>query len=178
MASKTPTWVWVVLGIVGFCVLAVALLIGGSIVMFRSHVHTELAEKQTAEQEFARERARFAGQQPLIELKKTSNDDDRMIVHHPPEAAERHTDLKAIKVLVYDNREGRLIHIDVPLWLWRMIPQDRRAGGRRRMTFGGGNVDFDFENGNLTLDDVERHGPGLVVDGVDSRGAQVLVWAE
>ena len=178
MASKTPTWVWVLLGIVGFFVLAGVGLIGGGILMVRSHIHTEFAEKQTAEQEFARQRARFAGQQALIELKKTSSDDDRMVVHHPPESAERHTDLKTIKVLVYDNRQGRLIHIDVPLWLWRMMPQNRGGSGRQRVRFGGGDVDFDFDNSNLTLEDVERHGPGLVVDGVDSRGAQVLVWAE
>jgi len=178
MASKTPTWVWVLLGIVGFFVLAGVGLIGGGILMVRSHIHTEFAEKQTAEQEFARQRARFAGQQALIELRKTSSDDDKMVVHHPPESAERHTDLKTIKVLVYDNREGRLIHIDVPLWLVRMMPQNRRGSGRQRVSFGGGDVDFDFDNSNLTLEDVERHGPGLVVDGVDSRGAQVLVWAE
>src|SRR5215831_13848601 len=152
MASKTPTWVWVVLGIVGFGVLSVVVLIGGSVVMVRRHVHTEFAEKQTADQEFARQRARFAGQQPLVELRKTANVDD--------------------------NREGRLIHIDVPLWLMRMMPASNGGTRGRRMTLRGNNLDFDFESGDLTLEDVERHGPGLVVDGVDSRGAQVLVWAE
>jgi hypothetical protein len=176
MASKTPTWVWVVLGIVGFCVLAVVALVGGSILMVRSHVHTEYAEKQTAEQEFARQRARFAGQQPLIELRKTVNEDDKMVVHRPPESAPRRTDLQTIRVLVYDNREGRLIHIDVPLWIARLVPSNRDRSGRGRVSFGS--ESFDFESGNLTLDDVERHGPGLVVDGIDSRGAQVLVWAE
>jgi len=48
MASKTPTWVWVLLGIVGFFVLAGVGLIGGGILMVRSHIHTEFAEKQTA----------------------------------------------------------------------------------------------------------------------------------
>jgi hypothetical protein len=177
MASKTPTWVWVVLGIVGFFVLACAVLIGGSILMVRRHVHTELAEKQTAEQEFARQRARFAGQQPLIELRKTIQDDDKMVFHRPPESAARRTDLQTIRVLVYDNHEGRLIHIDVPLWIMRLMPSNRGTRGRQ-MTLRGNGLDFDFNNGDLTLEDVERHGPGLVVDGIDSRGAQVLVWAE
>ena len=178
MASKTPTWVWVLLGIVGFFVLAGVGLIGGGILMVRSHIHTEFAEKQTAEQEFGRQRARFAGQEALIELRKTASDDDRMVVHHPPESAERHTDLKTIKVLVYDNRQGRLIHIDVPLWIMRMMPTSNRGTRGRQMTLRGDGVEFDFNNGDLTLDDVERHGTGLVVDGVDSRGAQILVWAE
>jgi hypothetical protein len=178
MASKTPTWVWVVLGIVGFFVLACAVLVGGGILMVRRHVHTEFAEKQTADQEFARQRARFAGQQPLVELRKTANDDDKMIVHRPAESAPRRTDLQTIRVLVYDSREGRLIHIDVPLWIMRMMPASNRGTRGRQMTLRGNGLDFDFNNGDLTLEDVERHGPGLVVDGVDSRGAQVLVWAE
>ena len=176
MASKTPTWVWVVLGIVGFLVLCVIALVGGGIYMVRSHVHTEIAEKQTAQLEFDRERARFAGQQPLVELKKGTGDDDHVTVHRPPETATRRTDLKTLKVLVYDNREGRLIHIDVPFWFMRLMPSNRNGSNRGRVSFG--NDSFDFDSSNLTLDDVERHGPGLVVDGIDSRGAQVLVWAE
>jgi hypothetical protein len=175
MASKTPTWVWVVLGIVGFFVLAGVGLVAGGVLMVRSHVHTEFAEKQTAEQEFARQRARFAGQQPLIELKKNASDDDKVVVHRPPESAERRTNLQTIRVLVYDNREGRLIHIDVPLWIWRLMPSNRGNSRRGRVSFGN---DFDFDASNLTLEDLERHGPGLVMDGIDSRGAQLLVWAE
>jgi hypothetical protein len=177
MASKTPTWVWVVLGIVGFLVLCVVALVGGGIYMVRSHVHTEIAEKQTAQQEFAKQRARFAGQQPLVELKKNLGDEDRVTVHRPPETAARRTDLQALRVLVYDNHEGRLIHIDVPLWFVRLLPQNRnRRSGRSTITWGDDN--FDFQSGDLSLDDIERHGPGLIVDGIDSRGAQVLVWAE
>jgi hypothetical protein len=178
MASKTPTWVWVVLGIVGFFVLACAGLVGGSILMVRRHVHTEFAEKQTADQEFARQRARFAGQQPLIELRKTVDEDQKMVFHRPPESAARRTDLQTIRVLVYDSHEGRLIHIDVPLWIMRLMPTSNRGTRGRQMTLRGNGLDFDFNNGDLTLEDVERHGPGLVVDGIDSRGAQVLVWAE
>lgn len=178
MASKTPTWVWVVLGIVGFFVLAGVGLVGGSILMVRRHIHTEFAEKQTADQEFARQRARFAGQQPLIELRKTVDEDQKMVFHRPPESAARRTDLQTIRVLVYDSHEGRLIHIDVPLWIMRLMPTSNRGTRGRQMTLKGNGLDFDFNNGDLTLEDVERHGPGLVVDGIDSRGAQVLVWAE
>jgi hypothetical protein len=178
MASKTPTWVWVVLGIVGFLVLCVVALVGGGIYMVRSHVHTEPAEKQTALQEFDRQRTRFGDQQPLVELKKNVRDDDRVVIHRPPDTATRRTDLQTIKVLVYDNREGRLIHIDVPLWIMRMLPQNRNRSGRGRSQITWGDDNFDFNAGDLSLEDIERHGPGLIVDGIDSRGAQVLVWAE
>jgi len=178
MASKTPTWVWVVLGIVGFLVLCVVAMVGGGIWMVRSHVHTETTEKQTALQEFDRQRGRFAGQQPLVELKKNVNDDDRIVVHRPPETATRRTDLQTIKVLVYDQHEGKLIHIDVPLWFVRLLPSNGNRSGRSRSSISWGDENFDFNSGNLSLDDIERHGPGVIVDGIDSRGAQVLVWAE
>jgi hypothetical protein len=176
VASKTPTWVWVLLGVVGFFVLAGIGLVAGGILMVRSHVHTEFAEKQAADQEFARQRARFAGQQPLVELKKNVDDDDKVVVHRPPESAARRTDLQTIRVLVYDNGQGRLIHIDIPLWIMRMMPSNRANSRRGRVSFG--NDSFDWGNGNLTLEDVERHGPGLLMDGIDSRGALLLVWAE
>jgi hypothetical protein len=44
------------------------------------------------------------------------------------------------------------------------------------MTFGDGTVEF--ESGDLTFEDIERNGPGLILDAVGERGAQVLVWAE
>jgi hypothetical protein len=31
---------------------------------------------------------------------------------------------------------------------------------------------------NLTLDDIERRGPGLILDQADRRGSHVLIWTE
>jgi len=177
MASKTPTWVWVVFGILGFCALIFIALVGGSIFMFRQHVHTDAVPKQTAQQEFDRQRNRFAGQRPLVQVTKTPDDNDNVVVHRPPASATRRADLQAIKALTYDERNGRLITIDVPVWLarWALSHQGGSAG-HRRMTFGDGTVEF--ESGDLTFDDIERNGPGLILDAVGERGAQVLVWAE
>jgi hypothetical protein len=176
MASKTPTWVWIVFGIFGFCALMLIAVVGGSIVMFRQHVHTEALPKQTALQQFERERNRFVGQQPLIQAATTGDDDRNVVVRRPPETAQRHT-VKAIRVLSYDERNGQLVTVDVPIWLARWALSRGEAGrGRRRMTFGDGTVDF--ESGDLSFEDIERNGPGLILDATDARGAQVLVWAE
>jgi len=176
MASKTPTWVWVVVGIFGAFVFVCVALIGGGIVYFRQHVHTETAPKQAVQQEFDQQRAQFAGQQPLVEIRRTDSNDSRVIVHKPPTTAERHTDLKAIRVLGYDPRENRLIRATIPVWLARWAFSNRSESGRRRVTISGDDIEFD--SGDLTFEDVERNGPGLVVDLIDPRGAQVLVWAE
>jgi hypothetical protein len=175
MASKTPTWVWVVFGIVGFVVLLCIAVVGGGIFMFRQHVHTEAVPKQTALQEFDKQRKRFAGQQPLIQVSKAEDTDSTVVVHRPPATVVRH-DLQAIRVLSYDERNGRIVTADVPIWLARWALRDRGGSGRGPVTFGNGAVEF--ESGDLTFEDIERHGPGLLFDAVDTRGAQVLVWAE
>lgn len=176
MASKTPTWVWIVFGILGFCVLLVIAVVGGGIVMFRQHVQSEAVSQQTAQQQFDRQRNRFVGQRPLVQVTKTADDDSNIVVHRPPETAQRH-DLKAIRAITYDERNGRLVTIDVPIWLARWALSNRDGdGGRRRMSFGDGTVEF--ESGDLSFEDIERNGPGLIVDATDPRGAQVLVWAE
>ena len=176
MASKkAPTWVWVVLGIVGFLVVVCVVLVGGAVYMFRQHVQTEPASTQTVEEEFQRARTRFAGRQPLVEVRGTEKEDRQVLVHKPPETAERRTDLQSIQVLAYDPRDGRLVRAQVPVWLARMMMSNRDSG-RRRITINGNNIEFD--SGDLTFEDVERNGPGLIVDVGDGRGSQVLVWAE
>jgi hypothetical protein len=175
MASKTPTWVWVVFGVLGFFVLLCIAVIGGGILMFRSHVHTDAVPKQAAQQQFERQRTRFAGQQPLVQVGKEDLN-EKVVVHRPPVTSPRHTDLQAIRVLSYDERNGQLITVDVPLWLARWALKDRGDNGHGRVRFGDRSVEF--EAGDLTFEDIERHGPGLILDATDTQGAQVLVWAE
>ena len=167
---------WVVVGVLGFCVLALVVLVGGGIYMFRTHVQAENASTQDVQKEFDQARQRFTGRQPLVEILQTDNNDKQVVVHKQPETAERKTTLKSIRVLAYDPREGRVVRVDVPVWLARMAMSERAGSGRRRISVNGENIEFDA--GNLTFEDVERHGPGLIVDTGDSRGGQVLVWAE
>src|SRR5262245_10074289 len=176
MASKTPTWVWVVFGILGFCALIFIAIVGGSIFMFRTHVHTDAVPKQAAQEQFDRQRNRFAGQQPLVQVAKADGNDSKVVVHRPPATATRHETLQAIRVLTYGERNGQLVTIEVPVWLARWALSNRGENGRRKVSLGNGSVEL--ESGDLTFEDIERNGPGLILDVVDERGAQVLVWAE
>lgn len=164
MASTKRTWLWVVLGIMGTLAIVAVVLIGGAIFEFRRHVRTELVENQTAEQQFNQQRERFAGQEPLIEFTGGS---DAPTVHHPPAAARR-VQIQTLRVLIYSFDDGRLIHADVPGWLLRAMPNGRIGAFS------------DMDPGNrmrLTIDDLQRHGLGLVVDG-RNRNARILMWTE
>ena len=37
---------------------------------------------------------------------------------------------------------------------------------------------FDSNRIQVSFDDVERHGPGLILDGYDRKGSRILIWAE
>ncbi len=144
-------------------VLAIA-AIGGTAFFFYRHIHAQFPGQATAEQTFADTRARFAGQTPLVELTR----DDEAVVHHP--TGTRH-EVQALHALAYDERSGKLTHVDVPGWLLRMM-----WAGRLRIT----NIDAfdDEETAKLTLDDLERHGPGVIMDMKRHGGSQLLVWTE
>jgi hypothetical protein len=51
------------------------------------------------------------------------------------------------------------------------------SGGRFSLLKDNG-INFDSERTRLTVEDLERHGAGLVLDHRNARGAQVLVWTE
>lgn len=149
----------IILGI--FALVAVG---GGALFVYR-HVDTQVTSNERAEGRFAAERQRFAGRRALIELRG-----DEPIVHQPIEDAPA-VKLEALHALAYDTRARKLVHIDVPFWLLRLAPG-------RRFTFFSDAADFDSDRLHLTVDDLERHGPGLILDEHNRRGARILVWTE
>jgi hypothetical protein len=169
--STRRTWVSVLIAsiiIVG--VLAIA-AVGGTAYFFYRHVNASFTPPEDADTEFAQARARFAGQQPLIEIRK----DDEPILHR--EAAPRRgtagPPLVSLRVLAYDNRARKLVRISIPFWLLRLAPS-----GKKVSFLNDNGIDFDTDRVHLTLEDLERRGPGLVLDQADRRGSQVLVWTE
>ena len=166
MASTKRTWLWVILGIVGTLFLLVVILIGGAIYEFRTHVKTQVVESAVAEQEFTRQREKFNGQEPLIEYTGDDRGTDKANVHRPP-ATDRRVPINALHVLIYDLNQGNLVRVNIPGWLLRMMPNGRYSG-------------FDdeaFTRNRITLEDLERHGPGLILQG-RNRDTRILIWSE
>jgi hypothetical protein len=170
MASTKRTWLWIIFGIIGLMALGLVALVGGGAYVVSRHVKTELVGKISAEEQFVRQRARFAGQQPLIEVQGADRADMKASIHRQAEGAAK-VELQTMRVLVYDAHEGRLVHVDLPFWLLRLMPSGRLG------SVSGSNFSFNSAD-RVTVDDLERHGPGLVLDARDSRDAQVLIWTE
>jgi hypothetical protein len=91
-----------------------------------------------------------------------------VVIHRSERSAISSTDsrLRTLNAMVYDPRDGRIVDVDIPFWLLRMMP----AGGRFSFLNGQG-VNFDSERTRLTVEDLEQHGAGLILDHRDRRGA-------
>ncbi len=167
--SNRKTWVSILIAsviIVG--ILAVA-AIGGTAFFIYRHVNTEVTPSENAEQQFADARARFTGQKPLIEMTKG----DEPVLHREViPASMPAVKLETLRVLAYDTHERKLVRVAIPFWLLRLAPS-------KHVSFlNDTGVDFDSDRVRLTLEDLERRGPSLILDQADRRGSQVLVWTE
>src|SRR5205814_10300391 len=96
--TKTKrTWISVAVAIVIILFLLAASLVGGAAFWIRRQVHTEASSPEAASTEFERERARFAGQEPLIVFEDAH---DRPVVRR--RTASTHVELTALHVLAFD----------------------------------------------------------------------------
>jgi hypothetical protein len=149
-------------------------------VFLSRHVQTEEMTSTTAAAEFASAKARFAGQEPFIEFRGLQTP----IVRRTP-SAPRQTLLR-VRGLSYDPQDEELQRVDLPAWTLALIT----AGGRLRVMSLGM---FNDERDDITLEDLERHGPGLIIDaqgavgpaaagaalfGLNLKESRLLVWAE
>jgi hypothetical protein len=177
MASNRSkqTWIAIAVAVVAILILMGLALAGGSAYFVARHVHAQFVSSESANEQLARGRARFAGQTPLIEI----SEDDEPVVHHPPADA-RPAPISVVHAMVYSEASGKLVTVNVPMWLLRMLPaHERFAFLDDRGDWKRGTAPFsDRDRARLTLEDVDRHGAGLILDGRSRGGAQVLVWAE
>src|SRR5689334_8234532 len=168
--NSRRTWISIVVAAVIIIGILAATAVGGTVFFITRHVHTQFTPSEDAEARFREARERFAGQRPLLEIVRG---DDRPRVHREVLPAERSTArIEALRVLAYDHRARKLVNVSIPFWLLRLAPANKFA------FLNDNGIDFDSERVHLTLEDLERRGPGLILDQTDRRGSQVLVWTE
>jgi len=169
MSSTRKTWVSVLIAAVIVVGILAAAAVGGTAFFISRHVQTQVTPSENAEQRFLEARARFNGQRPLLELHR----DDRPVVNRDVLSGPASTvKLEALRVLAYDQHERKLVNVSIPFWLLRLAPSNKFSFLNDR------GIDFDSDRIHLTIEDLERRGPGLILDQADRRGSQVLVWTE
>jgi hypothetical protein len=166
MAGKIKAWVWVVIAIVAICILGAVAVAGMGYYLVTKHFDTKVTSPASAAVEFEQVKAQFVGQKPLIELDERG----RFLRANPdrpgrPDA--RRPD--QLYVLAFDPDDERIVKVTIPFWLLRLKP-------RGTIDFNGGRLEL--EDLKLTVEDLERFGPTLIVDHKSTGGERVLVWSQ
>ena len=166
MAVKLKTWVWVALGLTAVCILFVIAIAGAGFYYFTQHIDSRRTTVEAAQQEFDAVRARFSGHKPLIELDAKGNFLRANTDRETPQPTRRP---ESLHVMAFDPDDGGLVKVTVPFWLLRMKMQGNIDFGGNRMS---------LEELKLTVADLDRLGPSLVLDQANEGGDRVLVWSQ
>jgi hypothetical protein len=168
VATKIPTWVWVVIGIVAVCIIGLLAAAAMGVYFVARQVETEAASPARAEAAFERERGRFKDQKPAIEIDEDDNVKTEVLEAALKSRGERRK-LDHLSVLAWDSDDERLVRVDVPFWLLRLKedPLDILSESGIR-----------GERIRITVEDIERMGPRLLIDHRGRRGDRVLVWTQ
>ena len=165
MAGKVKTWVWIAIGVVAVCILGVIAMAAAGLWFVKSHIDIRPTTTTAASEDFQSVRKRFVNQKPLIELDERGNfvhaNVDRPTVTTPP---------KTLSIMAFDAKDERVVRMDLPFWLLRLKMRGTR------IDVGGNNVDL--AKLRMTVEDLERFGPTLILDQKDHKGTRVLVWSQ
>lgn len=155
-------WVKVTLGLGAVLVIGVLALMGTGAYLFFRHLETRTVSQIGARAQFDTVRARFVARPPLVEIGNIKAGEVRVnrLVH--PEGRQAST----LHFLTWE-RDGQLLSADVPVWLMRFSSLNIAS----RL----GIAPSKFQ---LTVDDLKRYGPGVVVDYRPAGGDQVLIWLD
>ena len=167
MAKKT-SWPVIILGISAFVlVVGVGLVaVVGWVIYQQFAFQAKTATEVSADEEFARVVAKFDGQQPYLVIK-----DGEPVISGAP-AAEPGKPVEALHIIVWDPDEQKVVRLNMPFWLLRMTK------GQPIRISSDDNLSGDAVKLKITADDLERRGPGLVLDHKEASGERVLVWAQ
>ena len=145
----------------------VAMAIGASVglVVWR---HTSITTPETADAQaaFTAIRERYKGRPALVEIKHTGLPMMDFRVNRLPASAPRQK-VQHFQAIVWDSKGGRMVRSSVPVW-WMQF-----SGNNLLARLGVPLGDF-----SLTVEDVERYGPGIIIDFQPPGGGHMLVWTE
>ena len=165
--ASAKTWLWIILGFVGLCILGLFVIAGAGVFYVSRHIQVRPTTSANALQTFDNARARFKAQQPLIEIDEWEHPHAARRISEIPTSAVKPTDLH---VLVWNADENKLVNVSVPFWVLRF--------GRQKMKLAGDSHGFNVERLNLDVPELERIGPALVLDFRPPSGERVLIWTQ
>jgi hypothetical protein len=148
--------------VVGVAILLVVVGLASAVWLFTQTVEHATAREADVERTFDQIRQRFGGIPPLLDVR-----DGEPTLARPRPATPFTSNLTTLHVIAWDPDDEGLVRVDLPFWLLRL-----KSGPIELSSEAG------FNDLELTVEDLERYGPTLVVDHVGRGGDRVLIWTE
>ena len=156
-------WVKVTLSLAAVAALLFTVLAGaGAYYVFR-HLDTRSATEADTKDDFDGIRTKFKDRAPLVEIRNLASGD--LVINravHPQ--GKRAT---TVHVMTWSAEESQFLRTDVPVWLTRFSSINILS-----------HLGIAPQKFRLTAEDLERYGPGIVVDYKQPGRNQVLIWLE
>ena len=90
------------------------------------------------------------------------------LIRRTPPPASRPGAIDNLHVLAHRTADSRLVEVVIPFWFFRL-----KAPAAQLMLRGTG---FDLSELGVTADDLEVHGPGVIVNETSEDGDRLLIW--
>jgi hypothetical protein len=153
-----------VLVVAGLAVCMIVLFAGGIAWFFTSALERSQLDAAAADVSIEQVRGKFRGTEPVMLMQE-----DRPVLARQPPTAPPERVLESLHMMGWDPDRQVLAHVTLPFWLVRMKP---------------GNINLSASSAvpnvrvSLTVKELERYGPALVLDHTGDDGAHVLIWTE
>lgn len=167
MTTGRRRWLPIVAGVVVLLVVVAAGVGTVSVLWLKEQVHVESGTSAAeAAAAFDAATRRFPDPRPLL----TIGDDRRPQYAFEPGTRRNPGTVSALGILAWDERQRALATVTLPLWLLRL-----KSGP---IAFGEYVSGLDDRGVRLQAEDLERYGPGVVVDLQTPDGRRVLLTAQ
>jgi hypothetical protein len=161
--AKSRKVLWIVLGVIAFLIFCMLAFAAFGLYFVSRNLDMKQATSAQASESFESVRAKFKDA-PIITL----DADERVTLSRKPPAQPSSDRPSTMHVMAYDPDDERIVRVTIPFWMLRL--------GREKIRLGsGGNLEF--EQLQISAEELERYGPSLLLDHVEGRN-RVLVWTQ
>ena len=112
--ASTKTWIWVVAGFLGVCVLVLFAIAGTGVYFVSQHIATKTTSSADALHEFDTAREALKGKTPLLELDRLGRPRQLRRTESMPTSPVRPTDMV---ILAWNPDRGHIVRVSLPFWL-------------------------------------------------------------
>ena len=167
MTKKAQT---ILLAVIGVLTVVVIVVVGVGIWAVRSMVSNADMDPASAAKTMDDVRERFGQVKPVFDVRPGGVTMLRM----PPDTRPP-GELKTLHILRWDVHEERLTRVEIPFWIIRMRNASFDVMSDGSVTPGGAGLKASTK---IRVDDIERFGSALLVDGDLPDGGHLVIWSE